>query len=64
MLKEIHADVKNIGDSKLLAFFSALEEMDKDVVINMTESLVERHKKNEAKITGKLTTEALNDDQL
>jgi len=35
-----------VKESKMLSFFNALEEIDKDIVIAMTESLVERCKGN------------------
>jgi len=36
-----------VKKSKMLAFFNALEESDKDIVIAMAESLVERCKGNQ-----------------
>jgi len=51
MLNEIVATMENVRRSKLLALFGALEEGDKDIVINMTESLVEQYKNKEIKIS-------------
>jgi len=36
--------VKEINDSKLLAFFNTLEERDKDIIITMSEFLFEKWK--------------------
>ena len=38
--------VGNVKNSKLLALFGTLEERDKEVIINLAESLVERYKNN------------------
>jgi len=37
---------ENVNKSKMLVLFNTLEENDKDIVIAMTESLVERSKDN------------------
>jgi hypothetical protein len=37
---------ENVNESKMLALFKTLEENDKDIVIAMTESLLERSKDN------------------
>ena len=37
---------ENIKNSKLLILFNTLEERDKDIVLKMTESLVDRWKSN------------------
>jgi hypothetical protein len=42
----ICVSIENVKNSKLLALFSTLEESDKDIVISMSESLVERFKNN------------------
>ena len=41
--------VGNVKNSKLLALFGTLEERDKDLVIKLAESLVERYKNNMSK---------------
>jgi len=46
MYKNTFVPSENVKNSKLLALFSALEERDKDIVISMSESLVERCKNN------------------
>jgi len=45
---------ENVKKAKILALFNTLEENDKDIVIAMTESLVERSKEN--KMTDMTTT--------
>ena len=45
---------ENVKNSRLLALFSTLKERDKDIVIAMTESLIERIKDNNT--TGMTTT--------
>jgi len=52
MLNEAPTIVENAKKSKLLALFDLLGERDKDIVITMTESLVEQHKNNEPKFGG------------
>jgi Tfp pilus assembly pilus retraction ATPase PilT len=52
MLNEAPAIIENAKKSKLLALFNVLEERDKDIVITMTESLVEQYKNNEMKFEG------------
>jgi hypothetical protein len=42
--------VENAKNSKLLALFNTLEERDKDIVLTMSKSLVERYKNNMPKI--------------
>jgi len=42
MYKDTFVMAKNVKNSRLLALFSTLEERDKDIVISMSESLVER----------------------
>jgi len=46
MYKDTCVSAENVKNSKLLALFSTLEEKDKDIVISMSESLVERYKNN------------------
>jgi len=45
---------ENSKNSKLLALFNALDEDDKDAVIAMSESLVEKHKNNTTQIAGNI----------
>jgi len=46
MQNETCVIVENVRNSKLLALFCTLEERDKDIVLALTESLVERCKNN------------------
>jgi len=46
MHKEVNVNNKDIRNCKLLALFNNLEEMDKDIVIKMSEFLVEKWEKN------------------
>ena len=52
MQNEMCVRIENVEKSKLLVLFDTLDERDKDIVITMTESLVERHKSNEMEMTG------------
>jgi len=45
MLKELCVTIEDIKNSRLLALFNTLEEIDKDMVITMSELLVEKWKK-------------------
>ena len=46
MYKNTRVMAENEKNSKLLALFNTLEERDKDIVISMSESLIERCKNN------------------
>jgi hypothetical protein len=51
MYKDMRVMAENAKNLRLLALFSALEENDKDIVISMSEFLVERYKSNLTRIT-------------
>ena len=51
MCKEMCVIAEDVKNSKLLALFNTLEESDKDVVIKMSELLVERCELNIINVT-------------
>jgi hypothetical protein len=57
MYKNTCVLAENVKNSRLLALFSTLEERDKDIVISMSESLVERCKNNLTKTITDFSTD-------
>jgi hypothetical protein len=51
MHEDLCVIIENVKNSKLLALFCTLAEKDKDIVINLTESLVKKYKNDVKKIT-------------
>ena len=61
MFNEICVAVENARNSKLLSLFNALEEFDKDIVISMSELLVEKSRNNITDIVS-INVEKLNNE--
>jgi len=57
MLDNVYILVENVKNIKLLALFSLLKERDKDIVIDMSESLVKRCKNDKTKMICNFVTE-------
>jgi len=57
MCSNVYVLVENAENSRLLTLFNTLEERDKDIVLTMTESLVEEYKNNMSKIISNFVTD-------
>jgi len=62
MYKDMCVMAESVKKSRLLALFSTLEERDKDIVISMSESLVERCKNNLTKNITDFSTDKIKEN--
>jgi hypothetical protein len=59
MWEDMCVSVENGSNSKLLALLGTLEERDKDIVMRMSESLVEKYNHNLEKISNNISTDKM-----